>query len=63
VAARWSNVVLAPLFVVSIVASVIGESWVYFWFLSAAEVVVLAGIAWLAWSWPRVIFSAPSSTT
>jgi hypothetical protein len=62
-AARWSSVVLAPLFVVSIVASVIGESWMYLWFLSAAEVVVLAGIAWLAWSWPPVISSAPSSTT
>jgi general stress protein CsbA len=51
--ARWTNVVLPVLYAVSIVASVIGEEWAYFWLLSIAEVVVLLGIVWYAWMWPR----------
>ena len=34
---RWSNIVLPILYVVSIVASVIGEDWAYFFFLSIVE--------------------------
>jgi predicted membrane channel-forming protein YqfA (hemolysin III family) len=51
--ARWTNIILPVLYAVSIVASVIGEEWPYFWFLSIAEVVVLLGIVWYAWMWPR----------
>jgi hypothetical protein len=49
--ARWSNIVLAVLSILSIAASVFGE-WAYFWFLSVVEVAVLAAIVWLAWNWP-----------
>jgi hypothetical protein len=49
--ARWSNIVLAVLYILSIAASVFGE-WAYFWFLSVVEVAVLAAIVWLAWNWP-----------
>ena len=49
---RWANIVLPILYIVSIVASVIGESWVYFWFLSIAEGVLLLLIIWYAWRWP-----------
>ena len=52
-AARWANIVLPVLYAVSIVASLIGESWVYFWFLSLAEIALLGAIVWLAWRWPR----------
>jgi hypothetical protein len=51
---RWTNIVLPILYIVSIVASVIGESWVYFWFLSIAEGVLLLLIIWYAWRWPRL---------
>jgi hypothetical protein len=51
--ARGTNVVLSVLYIVSIVASAIGESWAFFWFLSLAEIWALAAIVWLAWSWPR----------
>ena len=51
---RWANVVLPILYVVSIVASVIGESWVYFWFLSIAEGALLLLIIWYAWRWPTL---------
>ena len=49
---RWVNIVLPVLYIVSIVASVIGEEWAYFYFLSIAEVAVLALIVWHAWTWP-----------
>jgi len=35
--ARWTNIVLSILYVASIVASVIGETWAYFYFLSIVE--------------------------
>ena len=50
---RWTNIVLPPLYVVSIVASVIGETSAYFWFLSITESALLLGIVWYAWTWPR----------
>jgi Family of unknown function (DUF6326) len=51
--ARWTNIVLPILYIVSILASVIGETWAYFWFLSLAEIALLVLIIWHAWSWPR----------
>ena len=50
-AARWSNVVLAILYVATIVAA-IGES-AYYWFLSVVEIAALALIVRYAWTWPR----------
>jgi hypothetical protein len=50
--ARWTNVVLAVLYIASIVAAAIGES-AYYWFLSAAEIVALVLIIWYAWTWAR----------
>jgi hypothetical protein len=50
---RWTNIVLAGLYVVSIVASAIGETSAYYWFLSIAESALLLGIVWYAWTWPR----------
>jgi hypothetical protein len=49
---RWANIVLPVLFIVSIVVSVIGESWAYFIFLSIAEIGLLLLIIWYAWTWP-----------
>lgn len=55
--ARWTNLVLGVLFIVSIVAAAIGES-AYYLFLSAAEIVALVLIVWYAWTWPREAASA-----
>jgi hypothetical protein len=49
---RWTNIVLAVLYIVSIVASVVGEKWVYFWFLSVVECSLLLLVIWKAWRWP-----------
>ena len=50
---RWTNIVLPCLYVVSIVASAIGEPSAYYWFLSIAESGLLLLIVWYAWTWPR----------
>ena len=49
---RWVNIVLPIVYAVSIVASVIGEDHVYFFFLSGAEVALLLLIVRYAWGWP-----------
>ena len=50
---RWTNIVLPILFIVSIAASVVGETWAYFIFLSIAEIGLLLLVIWYAWTWPR----------
>jgi Family of unknown function (DUF6326) len=50
---RWTNIVLPILYVVSIAASVIGEDWAYFFFLSIVESALLLAIVWYAWTWPK----------
>ena len=52
--ARWTNIVLPILYVVSIVASAIGEPGAYFIFLSVVESALLLQIVWYAWNWPQV---------
>jgi hypothetical protein len=49
---RWTNIVLPSLYVVSVVASAIGERSAYYWFLSIAESALLLLIVWYAWTWP-----------
>jgi hypothetical protein len=49
---RWANIVLAALYIVSIVASTIGEA-AYFVFLSILEVALLLLLIRYAWAWPR----------
>jgi hypothetical protein len=51
--ARWTNIVLPILYVVSIVASAIGEADAYYLFLSAMESALLLLIVRYAWTWPR----------
>jgi hypothetical protein len=49
---RSVNLVLAILYIASIVAAAIGES-AYYLFLSAVEIAVLVLIIRYAWTWPR----------
>ena len=50
---RSTNIVLPILYIVSIVASVIGEDLAYFYFLSFGEIALLLQIIRYAWTWPR----------
>jgi hypothetical protein len=50
---RIVNTVVALVYAVSIIASCIGETWVYYLLGSAVEVVLLVAIVRTAWMWPR----------
>lgn len=50
---RAANIVVAAVYVASIVASAIGESSGYYLFLSAAEIALLVLVIRYAWTWPR----------
>jgi len=50
---RIVNIVVALVYAVSIIASCIGEGWVYYLLRSAFEVVLLVAIVRTAWTWPR----------
>jgi len=50
---RIVNIVVALFYAVSIIASCIGEEWVYYLLGSAVEVVLLVAIVRTAWTWPR----------
>jgi hypothetical protein len=60
---RWANVVLPVLYIVSIVASVIGEDSIYFILLSLFECILLGAIVWYAWTWPRSGATASTALT
>jgi uncharacterized protein DUF6326 len=51
-AARRSNLLLAIVYIATIVAAAIGES-AYYWFLSVVEIAALALVVRYAWTWPR----------
>ena len=50
---RIVNIVVALIYAVGIIASCIGETWVYYLFGSAVEVLLLVAIVRTAWTWPR----------
>lgn len=49
---RIANIGVSVLYVVSIIASCIGEDWTYYILGSVVEVILLGVIARLAWRWP-----------
>lgn len=49
---RIVNVVVSPVYAISVLISCIGEPWVYYILGSIIEAVLLAAIARSAWKWP-----------
>ena len=52
---RGINIVVSILYMISIIASCIGETWAYYIIGSAIEVILLAAIARTACKWPQNI--------
>lgn len=52
---RWTNLIVAILFVVVSIGNAVGEvTWMYFHIYAiVVEVVLLALVIWFAWKWPR----------
>jgi Family of unknown function (DUF6326) len=57
---RIVNIVVALVYAVSIIASCIGEEWIYYFLGSAVEVVLLVAIVRTAWTWPK---ETPTTST
>ncbi len=52
---RWTNIIVASLYVVISIGNAIGESWVfYFIFAVIVEVVLLSLVIRYAWKWPGI---------
>ena len=51
---RWTNIILALLYAISIVFFCIGETWAFYIFGSIVEVLLLLLIVWYAWKWPYI---------
>jgi hypothetical protein len=49
---RIVNIVVSPLYMISIIVSCVGETWVYYFVGSLIEVLLLAAIVRVAWKWP-----------
>lgn len=59
---RMANIVVAAVYAVTVAGSAIGE-WNYFILGSLAEAVLLAGVVYYAWTWPKATdpVTAPSA--
>ncbi|MCU0295647.1 MAG: DUF6326 family protein [Candidatus Nanopelagicales bacterium] len=51
---RMTNIVLAVVYALTIVGAAVGEGNYYYLLGTAVEVLLLAGITYVAWTWPRV---------
>ena len=52
-ASRWTNVVVAIVYILVVIGNTVGESWVFYILGSVVEIVLLALIAWYAFKWPK----------
>lgn len=50
---RWANIIVGSVYIITIVAGCIGETWIYYLFGSAIEVMLLATLVWHAWKLPQ----------
>ncbi|KAB1190465.1 hypothetical protein GJR96_15930 [Haloferax sp. MBLA0076] len=60
---RWTNIVVAILYVPFTLYNLVGESWSYMYFGAGIETVLLAIVIWYAWKWPRTTGSSSDSET
>ncbi len=51
---RWLNIILSTLYIIILVATNLTETWVFYLFLTAIEVLISVAIVWYAWNWPRI---------
>ncbi len=58
---RRANLVVAVVYIATVVASIVGESWAYFILGSVVEVLLLLAIVRTAWRWPRVTVATRES--
>ncbi|MBC7684411.1 MAG: hypothetical protein H7176_04170 [Bdellovibrionales bacterium] len=50
---KWVNVIFGLVFALIVLLVISQGGWAFYRLLGAVEVVLLLGIVWQAWSWPR----------
>ena len=50
---RWLNILLCSAFIFMLVATNLTETWAFYLFLTAIEIVISMAIVWYAWQWPK----------
>ena len=51
---RWLNIILSTLYIVILIVTNVTETWVFYLFLTAIEVLISVAIVWYAWKWPTL---------
>jgi hypothetical protein len=51
---RWTNIIIAAVFIPYMLFNLAGEAWVHMYFAAAVEVFLLCLIIRYAWKWPRI---------
>jgi hypothetical protein len=51
---RWTNIIVATVFIPYMLFNLVGEAWVHMYFAAAVEVVLLCLIIRFAWKWPGI---------
>lgn len=54
---KWTNIIVAAFYFVSIFGGCIGETWAFYIFGSIVESLLLFLVIWYAWKWPTNSFS------
>ena len=50
---RWTNIIVAAVYIPYMLFNLAGEAWVHMYFAAAVEVVLLSLIIRYAWKWPH----------
>lgn len=50
---RWTNIIVATVYIPYMLFNLAGEAWVHMYFAAAVEVVLLVLIIRYAWEWPK----------
>ena len=50
---RWTNIIVATVYIPYMLINLVGEAWVHMYFAAAVEVVLLLVIISYAWKWPK----------
>ncbi|MBA6392339.1 hypothetical protein H4J38_16350 [Colwellia sp. BRX10-3] len=51
---RWLNIILSTLYIIMLIATNLTETWMFYLFLTAIEVLISVAIVWYAWNWPTI---------
>ena len=49
---RWLNITLSTLYIIILIATNLAETWVFYLFLTAIEILISMAVIWYAWKWP-----------